>query len=89
MSRWADGRTDGIVKIELEFWTQNLQFVQVPWGEDVLGEIARATSAKDGLGSQGSGRPGEPSCEAISILWKICGGIQDSAQMTESEISQM
>ena len=28
MSRWADRRTDGIVKIELEFWTQNSQFGQ-------------------------------------------------------------
>ena len=68
MSRWTDRRTDRIVKIELEFWTQNSQLIQVPWGEDVLGEIARAASAKDGLGSQGGGRPGEPSCTTTSIL---------------------
>ena len=89
MSRLADGRRDGIAKRELEFWTQNSQLVQVPWGEDVLGEIARATSAKDGLGSQGGGRPGEPSCTTTSILLIICDGIQGTAQMTESEISQM
>ena len=70
MSRLADGRRDGIAKSELEFWTQNSQLVQVPWGEDVLGEIARATSAKDGLGSQGGGRPGEPSCTTTSSFLK-------------------
>ena len=40
MGRRTHRRTDGIVKIELEFWTQNSQLVQVPWGEDVLGETA-------------------------------------------------
>jgi len=59
MSPLADGRRDGIAKRELEFWTQNSQLVQVPWGEDVLGETARATSAKDGLGGQGGGWPGD------------------------------
>ena len=50
-------------------WTLS-ELVQVPWGEDVLGEIARATSAKDGLGSQGGGRPGEPSCTTTSSFLK-------------------
>ena len=66
----TDRRTNRIVKIEIEFWTQNSQLVQVPWGQDVLGEIARATSAKDGLGSQGGGRPGEPSCTTTSSFLK-------------------
>lgn len=33
--------------------------LQVPWSEDVPGEVARAASAKDGLGGEGGRRPGE------------------------------